>query len=104
MKKILNMTVVFLFLVSVTQAGTIGDESKIELGKQLFNDPAFAMSKNKKSCDSCHPDGKGIGEAENNDYTNMINRCIAGALKGQVIEDDSKEMQAIQAYLNSLVQ
>lgn len=104
MKRILNMTIVFLFLVSVTQAGAIEGETKIELGKQLFNDPAFAMSTNKKSCNSCHPDGKGIGEVESGDYSNMINRCIVGALKGQVLENDSKEMQAMQAYLNSLVQ
>jgi cytochrome c len=62
------------------------------------------MSTNKKSCNSCHPDGKGIGEVESGDYSNMINRCIVGALKGQVLENDSKEMQAMQAYLNSLVQ
>ena len=104
MMRKLNMIIAILFLVSVSQAGATGSETKIELGKQLFNDPAFAMSTNKKSCNSCHPDGKGIGEVESGDYSKMINRCIVGALKGQVLENDSKEMQAMQAYLNSLVQ
>ena len=104
MKRKLVGMIVFLFVVSGAQAGAIENETKIELGKQLFNDPAFAMSANKKSCNSCHPDGKGIGEEENGDYTEMINRCIVGALKGQAIENDSKQMQAMQAYLKSIVQ
>ena len=46
---------------------------------------------------------KGIEEMDNGDYTEMINRCIVGALKGKALEKDSEEMQAMQAYLQSLV-
>ena len=94
----------FLFVLFVAQIGETGDIKKIELGKQLFNDPAFAMSTNDKSCNTCHPDGQGIRAVTNGDYSNMINRCIVGALKGQPLEQDSEKMQAMQAYLRSLVQ
>jgi cytochrome c len=95
--------IVLLFMVFNAQAGVTGDTTKIESGRQLFNDPAFAMSTNGKSCNSCHLDGKGIGTIANGDYTEMINRCIVGALKGQAIERDSEKMEAMQAYLQSLV-
>ena len=104
MEKKLSGFVVLLFVFFGAQLGATGNETKIELGKQLFNNPAFAMSTNKKSCNSCHPDGKGIGEIEKGDYTVMINRCIVGALKGQALEKDSEKMAAMQAYLMSLVQ
>ena len=99
-----SMILIILFVVFVPQIGVSGDKETIEYGKQLFNDPAFAMSTNDKSCNSCHPDGKGIGPATNGDYSEMINRCIVGALRGQPLEKDSKKMQAMQAYLQSLVQ
>ena len=86
------------------QVGATGDTTKIELGKQLFNDPTFAMSTNEISCNSCHPDGNRIGAIAKGDYTEMINLCIVGALKGQALEKDSKKMEAMQAYLLSLVQ
>ena len=104
MQRKLSGIIVLLFLVLGAQAGVSGNETKIELGRQLFNDPTFAKSTNKISCNSCHPDGKGIGALANGDYTEMINRCIVGTLKGQTLEKDSEKMQAMQAYLQSLVQ
>ena len=93
---------VLLFMVFSVQAGVAGDTIKIESGRQLFNDPTFAMSTNEKSCNSCHPDGKRIGTMSKKDYAEMINRCIVGALKGEALEKDSEEMEAMQAYLLSL--
>ena len=95
---------ILLFMFFVTEIGFTGDTKTIEFGKQLFNDPAFAMSTNDKSCNSCHSDGKRLGAVANGDYSEMINRCIVGALKGQPIERDSEKMQAMQTYLQSLVQ
>jgi cytochrome c peroxidase len=96
--------IVFLFMVFNAQVGVTEDTTKIELGKQLFNDTTLAMSTNEKSCNSCHPDGKGIGAIAKGDYTGMINLCIVGALKGQALEKDSENMEAMQTYLQSLVQ
>jgi len=96
--------VIALFIISIAQIGVTGDPKMIELGKQLFNDPTFAMSTNENSCNSCHPDGKGIGAIPGGDYSDMINRCIVAPLKGQPLEIESKKMLAMQAYLNSLVQ
>ena len=93
-----------IFILSVAQIGFSGDAKIIEFGKQLFNDPTFASSTNENSCNSCHPEGKGIDAIEGGDYTEMINRCIVGALKGQPLESDSEKMLAVQAYLQSLVQ
>ena len=96
--------VIALFIISIAQIGVTGDPKMIELGKQLFNDPTFAMSTNEMSCNSCHPDGNRIGAIAKGDYTEMINLCIVGALKGQALEKDSKNMEAMQTYLQSLVQ
>ena len=94
--------IVLLSMFLGAQIGITGDTTEIELGKQHFNDPTFAMSINDKSCNTCHPDGKGIKATANGDYSAMINRCIVGALKGQPLEEDSKKMQAMQTYLQSL--
>lgn len=102
-RKISGMLIV-LFLVFMAEIGGAEDTKTIELGKQLFNDPAFAMSTNDKSCNTCHPGGQGISAGANGDYANMINRCIVGALKGQPLEEDSEKMQAMQAYIRSLFQ
>ena len=104
MKKKSCGIIVLLFMAFGAQVGATGDTTKIELGKQLFNDPTFAMSTNEISCNSCHPDGNRIGAIAKGDYTEMINLCIVGALKGQALEKDSKKMEAMQAYLLSLVQ
>jgi len=104
MKEKLSLMIIFMIVFLGSQIGATENKTKkIEFGKQLFNDSAFANSANKRSCNSCHPEGKGIEEMDNGDYTEMINRCIVGALKGKALEKDSEEMQAMQAYLQSLV-
>ena len=103
MKEKLSLMIIFMIVFLGSQIGATENKTKkIELGKQLFNDSAFANSANKRSCNSCHPEGKGIEEMDNGDYTEMINRCIVGALKGKALEKDSEEMQAMQVYLQSL--
>ena len=101
MKKIVLVVMILLFGSSVALAAA-SKEERIAQGKALFNDPAFAGSTNEKSCNSCHPDGKGIRTMSKKDYAEMINRCIVGALQGEVLETDSEEMEAMQAYLLSL--
>jgi cytochrome c peroxidase len=77
---------------------TGGDAAR---GKQLFGDPALGGSKNDKSCNTCHPDGKGLEKAGAN-LENTINACIQKALEGKPLATDSKEIKDIVAYIASL--
>lgn len=84
-----------------------------ERGKALFNDPKFAGGTTGKSCNSCHPGGKGLEKAaEKKEFMIMgktaksleeaVNLCIEMALKGKAIDVKSKEMADIVAYIKSI--
>ncbi|GAB4538795.1 MAG: cytochrome c peroxidase [Thermodesulfovibrionia bacterium] len=95
-----------LFVISLVFAG--GDAVK---GKSLFNNPKFASGS--RSCNSCHPDGKGLeNAADKKEFRIMgksqkgleeaVNFCIVNANKGKAIDVNSPEMQDIVAYIKSL--
>jgi hypothetical protein len=74
-------------------------------GKDLFRETALGTSN--KSCNTCHPDGEGlsgVGERLNQqkELERMINKCIAGPLKGKELDLSSPEMTALTTYLRSL--
>jgi cytochrome c553 len=74
-----------------------------EKGKTLFKDPKFGGGTAGVSCNSCHPDGKGLEKAA--DMTGLekqVNACIQNALKGKGIDPKSAEMADMVAYLKSL--
>lgn len=72
-------------------------------GKKLFNDSALGGSTNSKSCNSCHPSGKGLESAWSRPgLVQTINRCITVPLKGMVIAENSVEMQSLKLYIESL--
>ena len=84
-----------------------------ERGKTLFNDSKLGGGTSGKSCNSCHPDGKGLEGVANKKawatpggshktLEEAVNICIAMALKGKALKKDSKEMKDIVAYLKSL--
>jgi len=84
-----------------------------ERGKALFNDPKFAGGTAGKSCNSCHPNGKGLEKsAEKKEFNIMgkklasledaVNVCIEMANKGKKIAVDSQEMKDLAAYIKSL--
>ncbi len=76
-----------------------------EKGKALFNDPKLGAGTAGVSCNSCHPDGKGLEKAANwkdKDLEKQVNLCIKNALKGKGIDAKSAEMADIVAYLKSL--
>jgi len=74
-----------------------------EKGKVLFNDPKFGGGTAEMSCNSCHPDGKGVEKAaDRKDLEQMVNACIKNALKGKGIDPRSAEMADMIAYLKSL--
>lgn len=72
-----------------------------ERGKTLFEDPALGGSANDKSCNTCHPEGKGL-ENTGGDIAATVNTCIEKALEGKPLAVDSQEMQDLVAYLDSL--
>ena len=75
----------------------------VEKGKALFNDPKFGGGTAGVSCNSCHPDGKGLEKAvDKKDLEKFVNSCIKNALKGNGIDTKSAEMAEIIAYIKSL--
>jgi len=75
----------------------------MEKGKTLFNDPKFGGGTAGVSCNSCHPDGKGLEKAaDRKDLEEFVNTCIKNALKGKGIDTKSAEMANIVAYIKSL--
>jgi len=82
-------------------------------GKALFNDPKLGGGTSGKSCNTCHPDGKGlVGVAEKREWKNpggmfkslaeTVNTCIVMALKGKALDADSEQMKDLISYLKSL--
>lgn len=105
--KVLLLPLMVVVLV-YSLASAAGDVAK---GKALFNDPKFAGGS--RSCNSCHPDGKGLeNAADKKEFRIMgktqksleeaINFCIVNANKGKAIDVKSAEMQDIVAYIKSL--
>lgn len=102
MKRIL-LSVAMVFAFSISASTTFGGESSIASGEKLFNDPTLGGSQNAKSCASCHPKGEGMAKAaDRSDLTEMINRCIVGALKGKKIDGRTVEMRSLKMYIQSL--
>lgn len=100
MKKsiIIIVSIVFCGLLS-SLAIAAGDVQK---GKVLFNDPKLGGGTAGTSCNSCHPQGKGMEKAaDRNDLEGQVNACIENALKGKAIDPKSSEMTNIVAYIRS---
>ncbi len=110
--RILKCAVLFV-LVSVFAASLALAGGDVEKGKALFNDPKLGGGTTGKSCNSCHPDGKGLeGVAGLTEYRMMgktyksleyvINYDIQKALHGKPLDKDSEEMANLVAYIKSL--
>jgi len=103
----------FIFtLLAVSFISTVY-AADIEKGKALFNDPKFAGGTSGKSCNNCHPNGKGLEKAgakkkfgimgqKQNSLEEAINFCIVNANKGKAIDVKSEDMKNIVAYIKSL--
>jgi len=102
--KLAAMLSVFL-LVAFLEAGMVYavQVESIDLGKKLFNDPKLGTTG--KSCNTCHPDGKGLSHAGGAaDLSVIVNGCIAQNLKGMVLHPRSVEMKSLILYIKSLEQ
>ncbi len=85
-------------------SSVIGAEvPSIEMGKLLFSNDKLGTSG--KSCATCHMDAdklKGAATYDEKDLADIINRCIAGPLKGIKLDSGSAEMKSLVLYLKSL--
>lgn len=75
----------------------------LEKGKLLFNSEKLGTSG--KSCATCHPDAsklKGAAAYDEDDLAAIVNKCLAGPLKGKTLDIGSPEMKSLLLYLKSL--
>ena len=83
--KWLRYLMFFLFALGTTFSQAYGAED-VAKGKAFFTDPEFAGGSTGKSCNSCHPDGKGAAKAaDNKDVRKIINKCILNALHARLL-------------------
>jgi cytochrome c5 len=106
---IISLSLIALLLgVSLVMAA-----GNVEKGKALFNDPALGGGTSGRSCNTCHPGGKGLeGVGTKKEWTTpagtdktlegAVNTCITMALKGKPLDVKSEQMKGIIAYLKSL--
>jgi hypothetical protein len=96
-KVILFPALVFFITIGTASAADVASLAK---GKALFNDPKLGTTR--KTCNSCHPGGKGLEEAAaKNNLENVINGCITMPLKGNALDPKSIEMQSLVLYVKS---
>ena len=85
----------------------------IERGKALFNDPKLGGGTSGKSCNTCHPAGKGlesVGEkkvwqtpgGKHKTLEDAINTCVVMALKGKALDTKSQDMTNMVAYMKTI--
>ena len=102
MKKVTVMTIVALLALCVINIAIAASPQEVTLdkGKALFNDPRLGTSG--KSCNTCHPDGKGLDKAgEKSNLESILNSCITKGLKGKALDVKSAEMQSLVMYVKS---
>lgn len=112
--KTLRIMVLAIVALGLVFSGVFAAD--VEKGKALFNDPKLGGGTSGKSCNSCHPDGKGLmgGKTEyvtpapggkkktHKTLEEAVNWCIEMALKGKAIDPKGEDMANIVAYINSL--
>jgi cytochrome c len=121
--KILKLIILLLVLIGIVFAYQVNAKQEdapsygsmtgnIENGKALFNDENLGNGKSGKSCNSCHPAGRGIEAAgkkktfnimgkKQNSLEEAVNFCIVNALKGTAIDSNSQDMKDIVYYIKS---
>jgi cytochrome c len=97
--------VIILSLFAMSSLTMASDGVSISKGKELFT--SKQLGTNGKSCNLCHPDGKGLTKAavyDESELGEIINQCIKNPLKGKVLDPTSTEMKSIVMYIKSLAQ
>ncbi|MDD5772669.1 MAG: hypothetical protein PHX78_04290 [bacterium] len=100
-------------MITVLFSSAFAGGGDVKKGKTLFNDPKFGGGTAGKSCNSCHPDGKGLEKsADKKEISIMgnkmksieeaVNACIKNPMKGKGLDVKSADMVNIVSYLKSL--
>jgi len=95
--------VVTIGLLAAASLALAGEGASPEKGKELF--AGRQLGTNGKTCNLCHPDGKGLEKAAVYDEAELgeiINQCIKGPLKGKVLDPASSELKSLVMYIKSL--
>ncbi len=103
MEGVKTVVLALTVLLGTSMAIAMQHEASLEKGKALFNDPKLGTTG--KSCNDCHPGGKGAEKAaakNDNDIERIVNGCITHSIKGKALDVKSVEMQSIVLYIKSL--
>jgi cytochrome c5 len=109
----LKYIAVFAIVTLVASAVLAMNHTPEERGKTMFNDPKLGGGTAGRSCNTCHPDGKGligVGDkvgwktpgGEFKTLEEAVNICITMALKGKALDVKSEQMKDMISYLKSL--
>lgn len=102
MRTLVSMMLVAV-IVSLGAGQVLAGQGKpsVELGRKLFNEVQPGITG--RTCADCHKDGTGLEKAGTHDnLPAMINKCMAGGLKGKPLAVDSVEMQSLILYIKGL--
>ncbi len=104
-QKMKILKLVLFSVISLSLIFSLTAAANVEKGKALFNDPKLGGGTAGLSCNSCHPDGKGLEKAadkKDTDLEKMVNLCIKNALKGNGIDTRSADMADLISYIKSV--
>ena len=107
-KVVATVAVVGVFLFSF--ALTPKEKATASNGKSLFG--STVISGNGKTCDDCHPKGKGLESAglkteweafgaTFDTIGGAVNACVKGAMKGPSLAEDSLEISSLALYVGA---
>jgi len=99
--KIVALVAIVMLLASAVFAAHHTPEDR---GKALFNDTKLGGTEG-KSCNSCHPDGKGLEKVSSKaegKTLEMINNCMSNAHNGKTLDVNSEQMKDLISYLKTI--
>ncbi len=107
----LKIALLVVLIVSLGTGIAMAAGASVKKGKSLFNETKLGTAGN--SCNTCHPDGKGLeGAGAKKDWktpagasktlADAVNTCITMALKGKALDVKSDKMKSIVMYIKSL--
>ncbi len=98
-----SIGIVFCFVLAIALGAGIGfaQVASVEKGKAMFSDPKLGT--NGKTCNDCHPNGKGLEKSGmRKDLEEIVNGCITENLKGKALGMKSPDMQSMVMYIKSI--
>jgi len=98
-----DAALILCLLIATASWGAEGEQPSLKRGEELFK--SSHLGTNKKSCDSCHPGGKGMEVSagyKEEELAGIINQCIVTPLKGKPLAADSVDMKSLVLYIKSL--